>query len=62
MFYFLYFSDPKVKTLTRGISYKFALLKRYITRSSWEIVHNSFLENPILIILVPLEIEHRVLL
>jgi len=48
--------------MTRGTSYKFALLKRYIIRSSWEIVHNAFLENPILIRLVALERGHRGLL
>ena len=45
--------------MTRGTSYKFALLKRSIIRSSWEIVHNSFLENPIWIRLVALERGHR---
>ncbi len=44
--------------MTRGTSYKFALLKRYIIRSSWEIVHNSFLENPISIRLMALERGH----
>jgi len=48
--------------LTRGTSYKFALLERSIIRSSWEIVHNSFLENPIWIRLVALERGHRGLL
>jgi len=33
----------------------FALLKNYIIRSSWEIEHNSFLENLILMRLVALE-------
>ena len=41
--------------MTRGTSYKLALLERSIIRSSWEIVHNSFLENPIWIRLVALE-------
>ena len=48
--------------MTHGTSYKFALLKRYIIRSSWEIMHNSFLENQIGIRLVALEIGHRGLL
>ena len=48
--------------MTRGISYKFALMERSIIRSSWEIVHNSFLENPIWIRLVALERGHRGLL
>ena len=48
--------------MTCGTSYKFALLKRYIIRSSWEIVHNSFLENPISIRLVELERGRRGLL
>ena len=58
----VYFSDPKVKIVTRGTSYKFDLLKRYIIKSSWEIVHNFFLENPISIRLVALERGHRGLL
>ena len=33
--------------MTHGTSYKFSLLERYIIRSSWEIVHNSSLENPL---------------
>jgi len=49
------FSGPKVETVTHGTLYKFALLKKYIIRSSWEIGHNSFLENPISIRLVALE-------
>ena len=48
--------------MTHGTSYKFARLKRYIIRSSSEIVHNSFMENAILIKLVALEIGHRGLL
>ena len=51
----MYFSDPKVKTVTRGKSYKFAILKSCIIRSSWEIMHNSLLENLISIRLVALE-------
>ena len=47
--------------MTRGTSYKFSLLKKYIIRSSWEIEHNSFLENPISIRLVALERGRRVL-
>ena len=45
--------------MTRGTSYKFTLLERFIIRSSWEIMHNSFLENPICIRLVALEREQR---
>lgn len=48
--------------MTRGTSYKFSLLKNYIIRSSWEIGHNSFLENLILIKLVALERGRRGLL
>ena len=48
--------------MTHGTSYKFALLERYIIKSSWEIVHNSFLENLNSIILVALERGHRELL
>ena len=48
--------------MTHGTSYKFALLERSIIRSSWEIVHNSSLENPIWIRLVALERGHRGLL
>jgi len=53
------FSEPKVERVTRGTSYKFALLNKSILRSSWEIWHNSSLENPILIRLVELEILLR---
>ena len=56
------FSVPKVETVTCGTSYKFALLERSIIRSSWEIVHNSFLENQLWIRLVALERGHRGLL
>ena len=58
----MHFLDPKVETVTRGTSYKFALLERSIIRSSWEIVHNSFLENLIWIRLVALERRYRGLL
>ena len=53
------FSGLKVATVTLGTLYKFALLKQPIIRSSWEIGHNSFLENPISIRLVALEGGHR---
>jgi len=45
--------------VTRGTSYKFALLKSSIIRSLWEIWHNSSLENPIRVRLVALERGHR---
>ena len=48
--------------MTRGTSYKFTLLERSIIKSSWEIVHNSALENLNLIRLVELERGHRGLL
>lgn len=41
--------------MTCGTSYKFALLNQFIIRSSWEIGHNSFLKNSILIRPVGLE-------
>lgn len=41
--------------MTCGTSYKFALLNQCIIRSSWEIGHNPFLKNPILIRHVELE-------
>jgi len=41
--------------MTRGTSYNFTLLNQSIIKSSWEIWHNSSLENPILIRLVGLE-------
>ena len=53
--FFASFLDLKVETLTCGTSYKFALLKKCIIRSSWEIGHNDFLEKPMLIRLVSLE-------
>jgi len=59
---YVYFVDPKVKTVTRGTSYKFTLLKRYITISSWDIVHNYLLENPISIKLVALKRGRRQIL
>ena len=43
--------------MTRGISYKFTLLKHYIIRSSEEIGHKYFLENQILIRVAGLERE-----
>ena len=45
--------------MTRGTSYKFALLERSIIRSLWEIWHNSSLENPIGVRLVALDRGHR---
>ena len=45
--------------MTRGTSYKFALLERSIIRSLWEIWHNSSFENPIGVRLVELERGHR---
>ena len=39
-------SETKDKTVTRGKSYKFALLNQSIIRSLWEIGHNFVLENP----------------
>ena len=59
---YIYFAITKVKTMARGTSYKFALLKRYIMRSLWDIWYNSSLENPIGIRLVALERGHRGLL
>ena len=60
---FLYiFSEPKVETVTRGTSYKFAPLNYSIIRSLWEIWHNSSLENPIWIRVVALERGRRELL
>ena len=56
------FLESKVETVTRGTSYKFALLERFIIRSSWEIVPNSIVENLNLIRLVALERGHRGLL
>jgi len=48
--------------VTRGTSYKFALLESSIIRSSLEIVHNFALENLNSIRLVALERGHRGLL
>ena len=56
------FSEPEVETVTRGTSYKFALLNQSISRSLWEILYNSSLVNPIWIRLVALERGHRGLL
>ena len=39
-------SETKDETVTRGKSYKFALLNQSIIRSLWEIGHNFVLENP----------------
>ena len=39
-------SETKDKTVTRGKSYKFALLNQSRIRSLWEIGHNFVLENP----------------
>ena len=47
--------------MTRGTSYKFVLLNQSIIRSSWEIGHNSFLKNPILIRPIGLKRGLRVL-
>jgi len=55
----LSFSGPKVGIVTRGTSYKFALLNQSIIKASWEIRHNSFLKNPTLTKLVRLERELR---
>ena len=49
------FSGSRVETVTRDTLYKFSLLNQSIIRSSWEIGHNSFLKNPILI--RPMELE-----
>ena len=48
--------------MTRGTSYKLALLNWSIIRSLCEISHNSSLENPMLITLVALERGHKGLL
>jgi len=48
-------SGPKVDTVTCGIPYNFAPLNQSIIETSWEIWHNSFLKNPILIRIVVLE-------
>ena len=39
-YFFLLFVGQKVENITRGTSYNFALLKKYIRRSSWEVRHN----------------------
>ena len=39
-------SETKEKTVTRGKSYKFALLNQSIIRSLWEIGHNFVWKNP----------------
>ena len=39
-------SETNNKTVTRGKSYKFALLNQSIIRSLWEIGHNFVLKNP----------------
>ena len=43
---FLSISELKYETVTRGKSYKFALMNQSIIRSFWEIGHNFVLENP----------------
>jgi len=55
-------SDSKVETVTRGMSYKFALLNQSKSKSLWEISHNSSLENPIWLKLAALERGRRRLL
>ena len=55
-------SEPKEETMTRGKSYKFALLNQYIIRSLWEIGHNFVLENPNQVRPVALKREFRGLL
>jgi len=59
LFFCTSFLGLKVETVTCGTSYKFALLKNYIIRSPWDIGHNIFLENPISIRLMALEIGIR---
>ena len=44
--YWLSILETKDKIVTRGKSYKFALLNQSIIRSLWEIGHNFVLENP----------------
>ena len=44
--YWISISETKDETVTRGKSYKFALLNQSIIRSLWEIGHNFVLENP----------------
>ena len=39
-------SEPKEETVTRGKSYKFALLNQSKIGSLWEIGHNLALKNP----------------
>ena len=39
-------SEPKEETVTRGKSYKFALLNQSIIGSLWDIGHNFALKNP----------------
>ena len=52
-------SETKEKTVTRGKSYKFALLNQSIIRSLWEIGHNFVLENPNQVRPVALKREFR---
>ena len=44
--YWISILETKDKTVTRGKSYKFALLNQSRIRSLWEIGHNFVLENP----------------
>ena len=46
LFYFLSTSELKDEIVTRGKSYKFALLNQSIIRSLWEIGNNCALKNP----------------
>ena len=55
-------SETKDKTVTRGKSYKFALLNQSIIRSLWEIGHNFVLENPNQVRPMAFEISFRGLL
>ena len=43
---YLSISETKDETVTRGKSYKFALLNQSRIRSLWEIGHKFVLENP----------------
>ena len=46
IFSWLSILETKDEIMTRGKSYKFALLNQSIIRSLWEIGHNFVLENP----------------
>ena len=52
-------SETKDETVTRGKSYKFALLNQSIIRSLWEIGHKFVLENPNQVRPVELEIRFK---